>query len=303
MPGIKTTPSTQTACVSPRQILPPPPPPSTHRARRWRRRAPERRRTRGPLTSASRGAREQRYGARDHVLARQRRDSHHRQAAVLELAELLLLQVEAGLLGELQGVPAEVARLAVHLADPRVLWEELALHERDEDGDLHHAEAANRVGIASIQSLPIVRLLWLTRDLEEGLSHHADKRQHAHAAVLDLSLTQPLHVRVCHDHVEVEVPVEQLCEAQRVPNLAVVDLRAGTHHGLQSLLAAGHRGAVFVDEVDTILVDRVLGNSPGRGAAAAPRQRRAGGRREGARARRPAERGAALPARRLRTRG
>mmetsp|Transcript_23835 Transcript_23835/g.48982 ORF Transcript_23835/g.48982 Transcript_23835/m.48982 type:complete len:276 (-) Transcript_23835:715-1542(-) len=60
-----------------------------------------------------------------------RHESHHGQASILELLQLHGLHA-LSILGELQGVESQVTGLTVHLADPRVLWEELALDDHGE---------------------------------------------------------------------------------------------------------------------------------------------------------------------------
>mmetsp|Transcript_61588 Transcript_61588/g.132451 ORF Transcript_61588/g.132451 Transcript_61588/m.132451 type:complete len:308 (-) Transcript_61588:7-930(-) len=163
--------------------------------------------------------------------------ANHGKAPILELAKLPFLQIEAGLLRKFQGVEAKVTGLTVHLPDPSVMRGPAALHEHGEDGDLHNAERSNLVRIESVESQSPIRLHGQARDVGPLLHDHAREGEHADAAMLDLCLAEPLDMGVCHDHVEVEVPVIQLAEAHGVPrNAARLHIRAD--HGLERLLAA-----------------------------------------------------------------
>mmetsp|Transcript_10344 Transcript_10344/g.27729 ORF Transcript_10344/g.27729 Transcript_10344/m.27729 type:complete len:270 (-) Transcript_10344:102-911(-) len=163
-------------------------------------------------------------------------NADHRQPSVLQFGQLLLFQVEVWPLRELQRVEAEVTRLPAQLAVPSRTWVETAFHDHSKDRDLDQTELSHRVAVAGIESLDPIRLLWQARDLVRLLHTHTDEGEHAHAAVLDLSLTEPLHVRINHNTVEVKVAVVELGEAQGVPRLRA-RLDICTSHGPQRLLA------------------------------------------------------------------
>mmetsp|Transcript_27024 Transcript_27024/g.84461 ORF Transcript_27024/g.84461 Transcript_27024/m.84461 type:complete len:248 (+) Transcript_27024:38-781(+) len=133
-------------------------------------------------------AAEEGHAAGDHVVGRQGGDADHGEPPVLQLLQLRLLEVKTGLLRELEGVEAQVAGLAVHLADPRLAGVPAALDDHGEDGDLHDAQRGHLVRVAGRQRLGPVGLDGEAGDVRELLHDGADKRQHADAAVLDLGL-------------------------------------------------------------------------------------------------------------------
>ena len=147
-------------------------------------------------------------------------ESHHGQASVLELLELHGLHA-LGILGKLQGIESQVTGLTVHLADPGVLGEELAFDDHGKGRDLSNAQPhdARRLVVARLQGL-VPRRLGVAVDVKGTLREDADNCQHRAAAMLQLGLTEPLHMREGHVAVELKVPVVELAEAQRIPRLS-----------------------------------------------------------------------------------
>mmetsp|Transcript_27023 Transcript_27023/g.84457 ORF Transcript_27023/g.84457 Transcript_27023/m.84457 type:complete len:387 (+) Transcript_27023:38-1198(+) len=209
-------------------------------------------------------AAEEGHAAGDHVVGRQGGDADHGKAPILQLLQLHLLEVKSGFLRQLEGVETQVAGLAVHLADPRVARVPTALHDHGEHRNLDNAQGGRLVGIAGGQGFGPVGLHRQARDVCERLHDGAHKGQHADTAMLHLGLAQPLHVRVGHDHVEVEVAIVELAEAHGVPRL-ITHLDVGPDHGQHRLLAARH-GLLGVDlPVDD--GDRLLEDPSGDGRA------------------------------------
>ena len=98
-----------------------------------------------------------------------REEGHHGKPTVLQFLHLHGLHA-LGILGQLQRVEAQITRLPVHLANPGVLREELALDDHGESRNLSNAQAYDTLGVvvALLQGL-IPRSLWVARDVRGAL--------------------------------------------------------------------------------------------------------------------------------------
>ena len=121
------------------------------------------------------------------------------------------------ILGKLQRIEAKVSGLTVHLANPGIVGEELALNDHGKRRDLSNAEAYNalRIVIALLQGLS-PRCLWVSINVERTLGKDADNCQHGTAAVLQLGFSEPLHVWPSHVAVEVKVAIVELAAAKGI---------------------------------------------------------------------------------------
>mmetsp|Transcript_27856 Transcript_27856/g.75052 ORF Transcript_27856/g.75052 Transcript_27856/m.75052 type:complete len:219 (-) Transcript_27856:15-671(-) len=175
--------------------------------------------------------------ARDERLVQEAREAKHGEAAVLELLELEVGAL-GGVLPEFEGVKAEVARGAAiceHVIHGHLAVVEHKLHNAAEDDDLAKG-ACGRLhrrldGVGAVVVRP--------PKAHKLLHNHAHNAEHANAAVLELSLAQPLQV---HDVREVE-RVKAHVARHALAKLGGLDEE---RHGLRELRhahcgARGHR--------------------------------------------------------------
>jgi hypothetical protein len=115
-----------------------------------------------------------------------------------------------GVLGAVEGVKAEVTGLAIatleHLNDSN---EAEQLEEADPHKELLHS-ALLHGGIVKGGHLGVAESRLHARELGNILDKHAGGREHAHAAVLELSLAEPPHVDEAADAEGVEAHIASL---------------------------------------------------------------------------------------------
>mmetsp|Transcript_15050 Transcript_15050/g.36670 ORF Transcript_15050/g.36670 Transcript_15050/m.36670 type:complete len:213 (+) Transcript_15050:461-1099(+) len=172
--------------------------------------------------------------ARDERLVQEAREAKHGEAAVLELLELEVGAL-GGVLPEFEGVKAEVARGAAiceHVIHGHLAVVEHKLHNAAEDDDLAKG-ACGRLhrrldGVGAVVVRP--------PKAHKLLHNHAHNAEHANAAVLELSLTQPRHAGVGGGAAILSGQIVELSKAKRVPRLSVLvagDLDGATRKRVQ----------------------------------------------------------------------